>query len=349
MRFGIWTPLPHTIRPEQRMQDAIVELTTPGMGGAADSSYQFALDIVREAEDAGFDSTLVAQRYLGPDLDAWILASALAAQTKTLKIMPAVHPGIVLPQLVAKFGATLDRISGGRCLINIVNGWWEDEFNMYGNGSWLGDPAIRGRRMDEFLTVLKGLWTQTPFTFEGEFFQIKEGLLPTTPRSRPHPLLFAASRSDPGKNSIAQHCEVWFATYQPGFRNFDQNYAGVVRDIADMSERARAHGRRLGYGLSTHVICCETLAEARAQAEELEAYGATNRLARVPALALGAGLVGTPDLIVDRIDQYSAAGVELLMLHFHPMMDGLRTFIDRILPKLSHQTKPEAIPERVAL
>jgi len=66
-------------------------------------------------------------------------------------------------------------------------------------------------------------------------------------------------------------------------------------------------------------------------------------------LALGAGLVDTPELVVDRNDQYSAAGVELLMLHFHPMMDGLRMFINRIPPQLSHRTKSEAFPEEVAL
>ena len=175
MRFGVWTPLPHTIRPEPRMQDAIAELSTPGAGSGLDGSYQFALDVVAEAEAAGFDSTLIAQRYLGPDLDSWMLASALAARTKTIEIMPAVHPGIVLPQLVAKFGASLDRISGGRAAVNLVNGWWADEFNMYGNGSWIEDPQARGRRMDEFLTVLKGLWTTSPFSFEGEFFTVEGG------------------------------------------------------------------------------------------------------------------------------------------------------------------------------
>ena len=143
MRFGIWTPLPHTIRPEPRMQAAITELSTPGMGEGPDKSYRFALDVVREAESAGFDSTLIAQRFLGPDLDAWILASALAAQTRTIEVMPAVHPGIVLPQLVAKFGASLDRISGGRAAIDIVNGWWAEEFDIYGNGSWSDDAAVR--------------------------------------------------------------------------------------------------------------------------------------------------------------------------------------------------------------
>jgi FMNH2-dependent dimethyl sulfone monooxygenase len=335
MRFGVWTPLPHTIRPEPRMQEAIAELSTPGAGSGLDGSFQFALDVVTEAEAAGFDSTLIAQRYLGPDLDAWMLASAIAARTKTIEIMPAVHPGIVLPQLVAKFGASLDRITGGRAAVNLVNGWWADEFNMYGNGSWIEDPDTRGRRMEEFLTVLKGLWTTSPFSFEGEFFKIKDGRLPTTPRRLPYPRLYAASRSGPGKDTIARHCDVWFVSYKPGFRNFDENIAGVVRDTAEMKERARSYGRDITFGLSTHMICCDTQAEAEKQAEALEAYGATSRIALVPALALGAGLVGTPDVIVDRIEQYRAAGIETMMLHFHPMMNGLRTFIDRIMPKLS--------------
>jgi FMNH2-dependent dimethyl sulfone monooxygenase len=348
MRFGIWTPLPHTIRPEPRMQDAVAELTEPGSGDGLDGSYRFALDVVREAESAGFSSTLIAQRYLGPDLDAWMLASALAANTRTIEIMPAVHPGIVLPQLVAKFGATLDRISAGRAAVNIVNGWWADEFNMYGNGSWLDDPAARGRRMNEFISVLKGLWTEGPFTFEGEFFKVKDGRLPTTVRRQPHPPLYAASRSGPGKDTIARHCDVWFAAYKPGFRNFAENITGVGRDITEIKQRAHSYGRTLSIGLSTHMICCDSLSEAHAQADALEAYGATSRIALVPALALGAGLVGTPDLIVDRIEQYRTLGVDLLMLHFHPMVAGLRSFIDRVMPKLPRDTTLDPFASKIA-
>ena len=348
MRFGVWTPLPHTIRPEPRMQQAIAELSTPGSGEGLDASYRFALDVVREAESAGFDSTLIAQRYLGPDLDAWMLSSALAAHTTTIEIMPAVHPGIVLPQLVAKFATSLDRISAGRAAVNIVNGWWADEFNMYGNGSWIADPAARGRRMSEFIAVLKGLWTENPFTFEGEFFNVQEGRLPTAPRSWPHPPLYAASRSGPGKDIIARHCDVWFAAYKPGFRNFEENIAGMARDVAELRAQARSYGRNLRFGISTHLICCDTLAEAHGEADALEAYGATSRIALVPALALGAGLVGTPELIIERIERYCDIGIELLMLHFHPMLAGLHTFIERIMPKLPRAANAQPIARRVA-
>ena len=86
MRFGIWTPLPHVIRQEQRMEDALAEHRSGDMRGLRDPAFDFAVDIVRKAESYGFANTLVAQRYLGPDLEAWSLASALAPLTKTIEI-----------------------------------------------------------------------------------------------------------------------------------------------------------------------------------------------------------------------------------------------------------------------
>src|SRR5260370_24651921 len=114
MQFGIWTPLPHTIRPEPGMERATVELKS-GRAGRKDGSFEFACDVVRRADELGFDTTLIAERFLGPDLSAWVLASALAMVTKRIELMVAVHPGMVTPQVVAKMASSLDRISGGRC------------------------------------------------------------------------------------------------------------------------------------------------------------------------------------------------------------------------------------------
>ena len=146
MRYGIWTPLPHTVRIEPAMADAIEDLTTPGAGGGTDKSFQIAIELVRRAEALGFETTLIAERHLGPDLEAWILATAMIAHTKTMELMVAIHPGIILPQLAAKMGASLDRISGGRLAVNIVNGWYEEEFDIFSNGGWIDQSAARYRR-----------------------------------------------------------------------------------------------------------------------------------------------------------------------------------------------------------
>ncbi|MEA2970451.1 MAG: dimethylsulfone monooxygenase, partial [Alphaproteobacteria bacterium] len=93
MQFGIWTPLPHTIRPEPEMDRAVARLKAGEHGaGGRDEAFKFACDVIRRADELGFDTTLIAQRYLGPDLDAWVLATALAMVTSRIELMVAVHP-----------------------------------------------------------------------------------------------------------------------------------------------------------------------------------------------------------------------------------------------------------------
>ena len=95
------------------MERATAALKSAG-AGASDGTFEFARDVVRRADELGFDTTLIAERFLGPDLEAWVLAAALAVVTRRIELMVAVHPGMVTPQVVAKMGASLDRISGGR-------------------------------------------------------------------------------------------------------------------------------------------------------------------------------------------------------------------------------------------
>ena len=158
----------------------------------------------------GFETTLIAERFLGPDLEAWVMAGAIARETSTIEIMPAVHPGIVTPQVVAKMAATLDRISGGRCAINLVNGWWKDEFNLFGNGTWLEREDARYRRMDEFLQVMKGLWTQDTFSLQGEFYHVEAGSLPTEagPAAASAALYRQPFARGEGYRSAALRCDV---------------------------------------------------------------------------------------------------------------------------------------------
>lgn len=333
IRLGVWTPLPHTIAPEPTMERAAADVLQPGGPDGPDRSFEFAVDVVRRAERLGFVTTLIAERYLGPDLEAWILTAALATRTESIELMVAMHPGIILPQVAAKMGATLDRISGGRFAVNIVNGWWKEEFDLYGNGAWLDDNDKRSRRMEEFVQVMKGLWREDAFTHEGEFYRVASGRLPIKPRQASPPI-YAASRNPAGKEIVARHCDVWFLPYETTYRLYEDNFRGILREIAAMNARARAHGREIRYGVSAHVICAPSMAKAEGRADELEAYGKTDRVAAVAARALGAGLLGTPRDIADRIRRYEDAGVDTLMLHFQPMLEGLETFAGEVMPLL---------------
>jgi FMNH2-dependent dimethyl sulfone monooxygenase len=348
MQFGIWTPLPHTIRPEPAMERATAKLKSDAGAHEArtDGTFEFACDVVRRADELGFDTTLIAERFLGPDLEAWVLASALAVMTTRIELMVAVHPGMVTPQVVAKMGASLDRISGGRFAVNIVNGWWKEEFDLFSNGTWIAD-AERYPRMGEFIQVMKGLWTDSDLNFDGAFYRahVRAALTgadgkvaipdagdiiakPARPRCPP---IYAASRSPEGKALIARHCDVWFAEYRPGYRNFESNIERMSADLRAMDALAAKHDRRLRYAINPQVICCDSQAEAEALADEAERHGGPrDRMVN----ALGAGLVGTPQFLAQRLLRYAAIGIDCVMLRFTPMLHGVETFGTKVIPLL---------------
>ena len=326
MRLGLWAPLPHTILPEPVLTEALQELGTTGVGLPVDRSFAFVLDVVRRAEVLGFDITLVAERLVARDLEAWVVSSALAALTSRIEIMTAVHPGIVAPQVVAKMGASLDRLSGGRFAVNVVPGRRVEEFDFYGNGGWLTDTVQRYRRMDEFITVMTGLWTQERLDFKGEFYVVEGGRLATRVMRRPRPPVYAASGSDAGKDIIARCCDTWFVSVEPGLAAYTHNLRQIATDIADMRRRAAAHGRTLGFGLSTQVLCGETQEAAEEGRRRARCYAGRECCRegdrcrpRRDALASSA----------DRIRRYEDCGIDCLMLQFHPMQQGLEQFARR--------------------
>ena len=103
MKLGIWCPAPQTIRPDPVTKPMLDALTTHG--GGPDASFEYAVKVLNRAEELGFDITLIAQRWFGPDLDSWIFAAALAPVVKKMRLMAAVHPGIFDPRIAAKLGA----------------------------------------------------------------------------------------------------------------------------------------------------------------------------------------------------------------------------------------------------
>ena len=164
-----------------------------------------------------------------------MLASALAPLTSKIELMVAVHPGIITPQVVAKFATSLDRVSGGRAAINIVNGWWKEEFETFGNGAWPQDDDARYRRMDEFVRVMRGLWNEDAFDFHGEFYTVDRQGLPLKSVRLPNPPLYAGSRHDPGKDVIARDCDCWFVDCLSEYRLWEQNLAQAAVSISDMN------------------------------------------------------------------------------------------------------------------
>jgi alkanesulfonate monooxygenase SsuD/methylene tetrahydromethanopterin reductase-like flavin-dependent oxidoreductase (luciferase family) len=86
--------------------------------------------------------------------------------------------------------------------------------------------------------------------------------------------------------------------------------------------------------MSAHVICRATDQEALDAGEALAAYGLTNRIAQIAAKHQGPGLIGTGATIAERMIAYAAAGVDMFLMHFNPMQEGLERFASEVIPRL---------------
>jgi FMNH2-dependent dimethyl sulfone monooxygenase len=319
-----------SIRPDSLVQPAFDALTRHG--GGVDQSYLYAVEVLQRAEELGFEITLIAQRFFGPDLDSWMLAAALAAQTKSIEIMSAVHPGIIDPRVVAKHAASLDRISGGRFCVNVVNGSRPQEFEVF--GKLLANGEARYRRMHEFIQVMKGMWLHEDFKFKGEFYSVEYGTVPTKSVRMPHPPIYAASRMEEGMNVVAQECDAWFVNSARDYREYADGLKRIETEVALMERRCSELGRKMQYGLSACVLMADTDGEAIDIADGYLAQLARDPTIKSASVAVGANLIGSPKTVVERIRRYESLGIDLFLLQFYPMRQGLEAFAMKVLPEL---------------
>lgn len=337
MRYGYWLPVfGGWLR---NVEDENME-----------ASWEYVSRLARRSEEIGFDVTLIAELNLNdikgiqaPSLDAWSTAAALAAVTRKLELMVAVRPTFHLPALLAKQAANIDHISGGRLSLNVVSSWWADEARMYGVAFEQHDE--RYARTAEWLEVLDGVWSRDQFSFAGKYYQVERTVLQPKPASRPRPTTYAGGESEAAKELIAQRCDAYLMHGDPPTK--------IRVRIADVSARRRRYGLPpMKFGVAGFVIVRETEEEARdelrritdvrqssagyqnyqqwlagTQLEQrlsLEDYSVSNR-------GLRCGLVGTPDQVAQRIAEFEAAGVDLLLLQCSPQLEEMERFSETVI------------------
>ena len=144
--------------------------------------------------------------------------------------VPTIHPVVA-----AKQGATIDHISGGRWGLNIVCGWYTPEMEMFGAKQMAHDD--RYRYASEWIQVIKQLWTEQHFDYEGTFFRVKDGYLLPKPVQEPYPVLINAGSSPAGRDFSAR--EVDF-----NFVSIDTLENGKEM-AADVRRRAQEYGQPL--------------------------------------------------------------------------------------------------------
>lgn len=338
MKFGYWTPI---------FGGWLRNVENENMP----ATFDYVKEVAQAAEKLGFDMTLVAELFLndikGPEadvLDAWSTAAALAAVTEKIEILTAIRPGYHNPAVIAKQAANIDHISNGRFTLNLVSAWWEEEARQYAGQFTAHDD--RYDRVEEYIDVLKGLWTEDTFSYDGKYYHIENAHLYPKPVQHPHPVLYAGGESPRGKQAIVDKCDAYVM------------HGGTVEEIATKiagmqrlkEEAGKAPFTR--FGMAAYVICRDTEEEAQAelaritnvkdtsgyagyddftsksQLEQkiaLEDYSVSNR-------GLRSNLIGTPEQIADRILEYEKVGLDLLILQFSPHLEEMERFAKQVKP-----------------
>src|SRR5882757_7476177 len=163
--------------------------------------YDYNKKLAVLAENSGFEYALSQVRYMASygaenQHESTSFSLALLLATERLKVIAAVHPGLWQPGVLAKLLATADHLSGGRAAVNVVSGWFKDEFTKLGE-PWL-EHDERYRRSEEFIRVLREIWTSEQAEFAGDFYRLHDFDLKPKPLAgpgRPHPEIFQGGNS----------------------------------------------------------------------------------------------------------------------------------------------------------
>ncbi|WP_312545629.1 LLM class flavin-dependent oxidoreductase, partial [Pantoea eucalypti] len=227
--------------------------TTEG-GRAVDLPY--LQQIALAADNLGYYGVLIPT---GKSCeDSWLVASALAPVTKTLRYLVAVRPGLQPPSLAARMAATLDRLSGGRLLINVVTGG--DPVENKGDGIFLSHEE-RYTVTREFLEVYSRLMKGEKVDFAGEHIRVEGAEILFPPVQEKGPPLYFGGSSDAAIDVAANQIDTYLTWGEP--------VEQVAEKLAVVRQRAQESGRTLSYGIRLHVIVRETEEEAWAAADRL--------------------------------------------------------------------------------
>ncbi len=293
--------------------------------------------------------------------DSWVIASALAPQTRRLRFLVAVRPGLQSPTLAARMTATLDRISEGRLLINVVTGG--DPQENKGDGIFLSHSE-RYEVTREFLEIYKAALRGETVEHTGKHFRVEDGRLLFPPYQSPHPPLYFGGSSPEANDVAAEQIDKYLTWGEPP--------ADVARKVETVRELAAKKGRRVSFGIRLHVIVRETSEAAWAAADDLISRlddatiasaqavfarmdsvgqsrmsrlhgGRRDKLEVSPNLWAGVGLVrggagtalvGDPDTVAERIDEYRRLGIDTFILSGYPHLEEAYRFGELVLPNL---------------
>lgn len=272
-----------------------------------------------------FDSAWVADHFVPwarfesnetATLEGWTSIAYLTAAYPSLKF-----GSIVLcqsyrnPALLAKMGATLQLLSGGRFILGIGAGWKQDEYLAYGYD--YPKASVRIHQLEEAVQIIRNMWTETPASFDGQYYQIQDAYCQPKPDPRP-PIMIGGGGEKLTLRVVAKHADWWNI---PG--GSPENYAHKLNVL-------RSHCEAVGrdYDEIAKTWAGETVAIA--STEE-----AAQQIAQSSPFTNEHAFVGTPEQVAERLRSFTDQGVEHVILRFadFPNPAGAQLFAQEVIPQ----------------
>ena len=327
--------------------------------------HDYLQQIAQTADRLGFTGVLIPTGRSCED--AWLVAASMIPVTKRLKFLVALRPSVISPTVAARQAATLDRLSNGRALFNLVTG--SDPQELAGDGVFL-DHTERYEASAEFTHIWRRLLEGETVDFDGKHQKVRGAKLLFPPVQQPRPPLYFGGSSEVAQELAAEQVDLYLTWGEPPEL--------VKEKIAQVREKAVRHGRKVRFGIRLHVIVRETNDEAWEAAERLISRldddtiakaqaafartdsvgqqrmaalhgGSRDKLEISPNLWAGVGLVrggagtalvGDGPTVAARINEYAALGIDSFVLSGYPHLEEAYRVGELLFPHLD-----VAIPE----
>lgn len=307
-------------------------------------------DSLRESvilcEEVGYDSIFIADHlFLGRDGDIWecmTLMSAFSAITSRVQIIP-IHlcNNFRSPSMVAKMLSTISHISNGRVELFYDFGWRKAEFDAYGF-DFCNSDKDRINQMLEGLTIIKGLMEEEKFSFKGEYYKV-EGAICNPRPFKAIPIWMGETSQPEMVTGIVKHADV-FNSMPCSIEDF-QKKLEIVKIECDKQGRDYSE---LGISLETQILICDSEQEIdrifdsfRELRQYNKSYDQDIMQSVNPSLVSynskkdfeDVFLVGTPNVIKQKLDRFIEKGVNHFMLWFmdYPDQKGIKLFAEKVL------------------
>jgi alkanesulfonate monooxygenase SsuD/methylene tetrahydromethanopterin reductase-like flavin-dependent oxidoreductase (luciferase family) len=316
-------------------------------------------ELAELADSVGIDFMLPIGRWKGyqgetdhqgATLESITWACGLLARTRWMTVFATVHVPLLNPVIAAKQMVTADLAGHGRFGLNIVVGWNDDEFKMFGIEQ--REPAARYEYGQEWIDAVKRMWgTEEEFDFDGKYLKLKAVRAKPKPYGGTRPLIMNAGVSPTGRAYALRNCDALFTAVR--YESLQQAAGEVVR----MKAAGAALGREIGVYTVGEIVCRPTRKEAeeyfRYWTEEMPDWGAVDHMLQLKGVrreadperydrmrkALvhgqsGFAMVGSPDDVADELARISGAGFDGIGFSFVNYLKELPFFAQEVLPRL---------------